>query len=182
MAASLSFWRGEENYRGYRDYACRGGAYELIITLMDDRQLEAGSLPERVRAFYERVNHEREGALVELPELYDEQMIFANPVLEEQGIDRFESFWHEAFAKYKVFQFDDLTLAADSEEFFTMTYTMRVAFCIGPAFKVISATDFHAQGGKVVRTRDYFDPLGTLVAPFPLMNWLYRKIFRVLVA
>lgn len=149
---------------------------------MDERQLEVGRLPERIRAFYERVNEEREGALIELPELYDGEMIFANPVLEEQGIDAFESFWHEAFAKYKIFQFDGLELAAESEEFFTMTYSMRVAFCIGPTFKVISATDFHARDGKVIRTRDYFDPLGSLVAPFPLMNWLYRKIFRVLVA
>ena len=149
---------------------------------MNDREIGSGSLPERVRAFYERVNEEREGALVELPELYDEAMIFANPVLEEQGIDRFESFWHEAFAKYKTFQFDGLTLAGDDEDFFTMTYSMRVGFCIGPTFTVISATDFHAKDGKVIRTRDYFDPLGTLLAPFPLLNWLYRKIFRVLVA
>ncbi|NLE48183.1 MAG: nuclear transport factor 2 family protein [Sandaracinaceae bacterium] len=149
---------------------------------MDDRKIEAGRLPERVRAFYERVNEEREGALVELPELYADDLIFANPVLEEQGLDRFESFWHEAFGKYKLFQFDGLTLAAESEDFFTMVYTMRVAFCVGPTFKVISATDFYARDGKVIRTRDYFDPLGTLVGPFPILNWLYRKIFRVLVA
>ena len=42
--------------------------------------------------------------------------------------------------------------------------------------------DVAAPARKVIFLRDYFDPLGSLMQPLPPANWLYRKVFGVLVA
>ena len=44
------------------------------------------------------------------------------------------------------------------------------------------ATSCRSRDGKVVLCRDYFDPLGSLMQPFGPLNWVYRKVFGVLVA
>ena len=59
---------------------------------------------------------------------------------------------------------------------------MSIRFALGPTFRTAMATDCHGKDGKVHRVRDYFDPLGSLVGPFPVLSWVYRKVFGVLVA
>jgi ketosteroid isomerase-like protein len=143
--------------------------------------LQAASLPNRIKAFYERASAERAAALVELPELYAEQIHFINPVSDERGLAAFRDAWEEALRKYKVFQFHDIEVVGTDEQF-SLTYSMTIAFGVGPSFTTNMATACRAENGKVVYLRDYFDPLGTLVQPIGPLHWCYRKIFRVLVA
>lgn len=139
------------------------------------------ALPQEVKEFYERVSTEREQALDALPGLYSHDVRFINPVVDKQGLDNFTQQWKLAFKKYKIFEFKDIQVTGD-EQFFSLTYTMSLSFGFGPIFKSDMATDCHARDGKVFFCRDYFDPLGSVVAPFPVLNWLYRKIFSHLVA
>lgn len=148
---------------------------------MPTTNLPADSLPMRVKAFYERVSTDREGALEDLPKIYAPEVRFVNPVVDETGLAAFEVQWKKAFDQYKVFVFKDLEVTGD-ESIFTLTYSMDVKFSFGPTFTTQMATDCHGRDGKVVYCRDYFDPLGTLVGPFPPIRWLYRKVFGLLVA
>jgi ketosteroid isomerase-like protein len=140
-----------------------------------------GSLPLRIKDFYERVSVEREAALEELPALYAPEVRFVNPVVDETGLVTFEAYWKKALRLYKRFVFRDLQVVGD-DALFTLTYTMEVRFALGPVFVNAMSTDCHGRDGRVVYCRDYFDPLGTLVSPFPVANWLYKKLFGLLVA
>ena len=142
---------------------------------------QAASLPHRIKDFYERVSIEREAALVELPNLYGEQVHFINPVVDQHGLAAFREAWDTGLRKYKIFRFHDIEVIG-TDECFSLTYSMTIAFGFGPKFRTDMATTCRASGGKVVYCRDYFDPLGALMQPFRILNWLYRKIFGVLVA
>ncbi|MBY0496948.1 MAG: nuclear transport factor 2 family protein [Cyanobacteria bacterium] len=143
--------------------------------------LQTASLPSRIKEFYERVSVERRAALDELPHLYDERVHFINPVADEKGLVAFRGAWDTALRKYKVFKFHDIEVIGTDEQF-SLTYSMTISFGFGPDFRTDMATLCRASGGKVVFLRDYFDPLGSLVQPFGPINWLYRKVFGVLVA
>jgi hypothetical protein len=143
--------------------------------------LPTASLPNRIKAFYERVSVEREGALSELPALYAANLHFINPVVDQRGLASFREAWDTALRKYKVFKFHDIEVVG-TDEHFTLTYSMSIAFGFGPTFKTDMATACRAEGGRVVLCRDYFDPLGSLMQPLGPLDWLYRKVFGVLVA
>ena len=138
-------------------------------------------LPERIKAFYERVSIERAAALVELPELYGEHVHFINPVVDQQGLAEFRGAWETALKKYRTFLFHDIDVVGTGDRFM-LTYSMTIAFAAGPSFTTEMATSCRAAGGKVIYCRDYFDPLGALVQPIGPLRWCYRKVFGVLVA
>jgi ketosteroid isomerase-like protein len=143
--------------------------------------LQTATLPYRIKAFYEQVSIEREGALSELPHLYAADVHFINPVVDQHGLASFKAAWDTGLRKYKVFKFHDIEVVGTDEQF-TLTYSMSIAFAVGPTFRTDMATSCRAADGKVVLCRDYFDPLGSLMQPFGPLNWLYRKVFGVLVA
>jgi limonene-1,2-epoxide hydrolase len=139
------------------------------------------ALPARIKRFYERMSREREAALVELPELFTSDVRFQNPVGDYRGLDAFRRQWDRAFSQYKVFAVEGIEHVGDDRTF-TMTYSMNIRMAFGPTFRVAMATEFHGRDGKVHAMRDYFDVVGTLVDPFPLVAWAYKKIFSLLVA
>jgi ketosteroid isomerase-like protein len=139
------------------------------------------SLPERVKRFYERVSTEGTAALAELEDLYTTDIHFINPVVDERGLPAFEQQWRKALRMYKVFRFEDIQVVGDDASF-SLTYSMSLRFGFGPVFRTEMATDCHGRDGKVYRARDYFDPLGSILGPFPVLSWVYKKVFGVLVA
>ncbi|CAN5727569.1 hypothetical protein BH09MYX1_BH09MYX1_58960 [soil metagenome] len=141
----------------------------------------AEPLPQRVKRFYERVSTEGAAALPELSELYSDDIHFINPVVDERSLRAFEKQWVKALKQYKIFRFENLEVIGD-DQIFTLTYSMSLKFSFGPTFKTEMATDCHGRDGKVFFCRDYFDPLGALVQPFPVASWLYKKVFGLLVA
>jgi hypothetical protein len=143
--------------------------------------LQTLSLPHRIKEFYERVSVERGAALVDLPNLYGDQVHFINPVVDQQGLPAFREAWNTALRKYKVFRFHDIEVIGTDEQF-SLSYSMTISFGFGPDFTTDMATWCRASDGKVVFLRDYFDPLGSLVQPLGPVNWAYRKVFGVLVA
>jgi hypothetical protein len=143
--------------------------------------MHATGLPHRIQEFYERVSIEREAALVDLPALYGDQVHFINPVVDQHGLAAFREAWDTGLRKYKVFKFHDIDVVGTGERF-TLTYSMTIAFGVGPAFRTDMMTSCRGRDGKVVFCRDYFDPLGSLMQPFAPLNWCYRKVFGVLVA
>ena len=143
--------------------------------------LQTASLANRIKEFYERVSVERGAALVDLPQLYGDSVHFINPVVDQHGLAAFREAWEKALRKYKVFLFHDIEVIGTDEQF-TLTYSMTIAFGFGPSFTTDMATSCRATDGKVVFCRDYFDPLGSLVQPLDPVRWFYRKLFGLLVA
>lgn len=141
----------------------------------------SADLPQRVKQFYERISVDREKALEELPKLYADDVRFVNPVSDKTGLQLFTTTWQDALKEYKLFEFKNVEVVG-TEEAFSLTYTMNLRFSIGPIFPSDMATHCLARDGRVFYCRDYFDPLGSLVAPCPPLNWLYRFIFSRLVA
>lgn len=139
------------------------------------------TLPARLKAFYERVNVDRDAALDALPDLYAADVHFVNPVVDQRGLPAFLGVWTKAFRMYRVFEFSNIVVAG-TDEVFSLTYSMNIRFAIGPTFRTDMMTDCRGRDGKVFYCRDYFDPLGTLVGPIPPLSWLYRFVFRYLVA
>ena len=139
------------------------------------------ALPQRIKDFYERVSAERGAALVELSELYAEQVHFINPVVDQHGLAAFREAWDQALKKYKVFRFHDIEVIGTDEQF-SLTYSMTISFGFGPSFTTDMATSCRARDGKVVYLRDYFDPLGALMQPLGPLSWCYKKVFGLLVA
>ncbi|MFT3708516.1 MAG: nuclear transport factor 2 family protein [Archangium sp.] len=141
----------------------------------------SSELPRRVKEFYERVSTEREKAMDQLPQLYAADVHFINPVIDQIGLEGFTGAWTKAFKQYKRFEFVDVAVTGTDEQF-NLTYSMNIKFSFGPVFTTEMSTHCRGKDGKVVYCRDYFDPLGTLVGPFGIFRWLYRVIFRQLVA
>ena len=141
----------------------------------------SGDLPQRVKQFYELVNVDRAKALEQLPLLYAADVQFVNPVADQTGLQRFIETWKGAFKLYTLFEFENVRVMG-TEEAFALTYVMKLKFSFGPVFPSEMATYCLSRDGKVFYCRDYFDPLGSLVTPFPPFNWLYRFIFSRLVA
>lgn len=139
------------------------------------------ALPARLKTFYERVNVDRDAALEDLPDLYANDVHFVNPVVDQRGLTAFFGVWKKAFRMYKVFEFTNIVVTG-TDEVFSLTYSMNIRFAIGPTFVTDMMTDCRGRDGKVFYCRDYFDPLGTLVGPIAPLRWLYRFVFRFLVA
>jgi hypothetical protein len=139
------------------------------------------ALPDRVKAFYERVNTDREAAMDELAALYDSDVHFVNPVVDQRGLAAFRVVWKKAFRMYRVFEFTNIVVTG-ADDVFALSYSMNIRFAIGPTFRTDMMTDCRGRDGKVFYCRDYFDPLGTLVGPAAPVRWLYRFVFRFLVA
>lgn len=142
---------------------------------------DSESIKLRIKRFYERISVDRDAALEDLPKLYSADVHFINPVVDQTGLENFIETWKKALKQYKVFEFKDLEVTGD-DALFSLTYSMNIRFSFGPTFKTDMSTDCHAKDGKVYFCRDYFDPLGALVQPFPPIAWLYKKVFGTLVA
>ena len=139
------------------------------------------SLPLRTQRFYERVSAERERALVELDDVFTQDVHFMNPVVDEIGMQKFRAQWLRAFNMYTVFHFSNFFVTGNDDRFI-MSYEMRTKFFIGPVFTIKLTTECFGRDGKVATMRDEFDTMITLLQPFPLLTCAYKAVMRVLIA
>ena len=70
-------------------------------------------------------------------------MHFINPVVDQHGLAAFREAWEKALRKYKVFLFHDIEVIGTDEQF-TLTYSMTIAFGFGPSFTTDMATSCRA--------------------------------------
>lgn len=130
------------------------------------------TLPERMQAFYERLNVEKEGALVELPDLYTDDIQFVSPIEERDGIDAYRESWAKAFQTYQAFTFTDFKRIGD-EESFALFYTMTIDIGVGNPMPTPTATLFLVRDGKVYYQFDYWDTVGGLMQIYPPLRTAY---------
>ena len=110
--------------------------------------LQTASLPNRIKEFYERVSVERGAALEDLPNLYADQRALHQPggrSARPRGVSRSLG---DGATQYKVFRFHDIEVIGTDEQF-SLTYSMTIAFGFGPDFTTDMATLCRASDGKV---------------------------------
>lgn len=112
-----------------------------------------------MQVFYERLNSEREHALVDLVSLYTDDMSFYCPMETRHGLATFKRSWEFAFKSYKTFEFHDFTLV-DGHESFAMFYTMKVQMSVGKPMETPVGALFRVREGKVYEQIDYWDNVG----------------------
>ncbi len=134
----------------------------------------AATLPQRMQAFYERLNVEKEAALEELPKLYTEDIQFVSPIEERDGVNAFKESWAKAFQTYKAFSFTDFKCIGDDRAF-ALFYTMTIDVGIGNPMPTPTATLFIADdAGKVYYQYDYWDTVGGLARIYPPLHTAYE--------
>lgn len=139
------------------------------------------TLPERMQAFYERLNTEKQAGLVEVPSLYTDDVQFVSPIEERDGIVAFRKAWEQAFETYKTFTFTNFTCVGDDESF-ALFYTMTIDIGVGNPMPTPTATLFLARGGKVYYQYDYWDTVGGLAAIYPPLHTAYDWAVALLLA
>ncbi len=137
------------------------------------RRMPSPTLPERMQAFYERLNVEKEAALVELPELYTDDIQFVSPIEERDGIHAYRDSWAKAFETYQAFTFTDFKRIGDDESF-ALFYTMTIDIGVGNPMPTPTATLFVAREGKVYYQYDYWDTVGGLAQIYPPLHTAYE--------
>ncbi len=137
--------------------------------------MASSTLPERMRAFYERLNVEKEAALVELEGLYTDDVQFISPIEERDGIEAFRRSWATAFKTYKAFTFTDFKVIGD-EKAFALFYTMTIDVGLGNPMPTPTATLFITREGtgKVYYQYDYWDTVGGLAQIYPPLHTAYE--------
>lgn len=131
------------------------------------------TLPERMQAFYERLNTEKTAALVELPSLYTDDIQFVSPIEERDGISAFRDSWEKAFQTYKAFTFTDFKRIGDDNAF-ALFYTMTIDIGVGNPMPTPTATLFIVRDGKVYYQYDYWDTVGGLAQIYPPLHTAYE--------
>ena len=137
------------------------------------------TLPERMQRFYERLNTEKTAALVELRDLYTDDIQFISPIEERDGLIAFRNSWEQAFKTYRGFSFTDFKRIGDDNAF-ALFYTMTIDVGIGDPMPTPTATLFIAREGKVYYQYDYWDTVGGLAHIYPPLHTAYEWTVAVL--
>jgi len=139
------------------------------------------SLALRTQRFYERCNSEGESALVELPELFTDDLIFSCPVGTRYGLRAYLDFWKLTFTnRYKKFAFSDFE-SFEGNSKFALFYTMTIQMKWGAPSHTPTAAIFHTRGGKICEQIDYWDTAGGVAEMCPPLasgyRWTIGKLF-----
>lgn len=135
--------------------------------------MASSTLAERMQAFYERLNTEKEAALVELPNLYAEDLQFVSPIEERDGIGALRKAWEQAFKTYKSFTFTNFKVIGD-ERAFALFYTMTIELGVGNPMPTSTAALFLVRDGKVYYQCDYWDTASGLASIYPPLRTAYE--------
>jgi len=136
-------------------------------------------LPQRLQAFYERFELDRERALPRLGELFTDDIHFRDPFRDTRGMADFRELFERMFRQYRSVSFTGFRVDGD-EGSFTLTYDMHLQMAVGPRFVTPMASVCRAREGRVCELFDFYDFSSSLVSPFPLAAAAYRKVINVL--
>jgi limonene-1,2-epoxide hydrolase len=121
---------------------------------------EQAPLAERVRSVLEGLRADDLDGVERLRPLYDEDMVFEDPIQKVRGLDAFVALNRRLLGRAK-----DLTFrvhdAATTGDVSFLTWTMLCTPKLGPKIHVDGTTHLRVRGGRVAYHRDYWD-LGEL--------------------
>ena len=113
-------------------------------------------LPERVAQLLSRLVPGAPAVFDELRALYDDAVVFRDPIQEVHGLAAFLDVNRRMLARMRALSWQ-IHAAIGDESYAVIEWTMRGTPKRGPALSVDGVTRIRARGGKVVDHRDYWD-------------------------
>jgi limonene-1,2-epoxide hydrolase len=133
----------------------------------------AGSLREAL----ELLGRDVDGGNTLLAQLYDESVVFRDPLQTVHGLDAFLAMNRRLASRAREISFSVTDMAEGSSSVF-MAWTMRYAPKVGPALHFEGTTHLKLRGGKVIEHRDYWDLLDSVTDTIPLVSRAYHGVVR----
>lgn len=132
-----------------------------------------GQIEEALRRF----EVEPDAALARLSDLYDDGVVFQDPLQRLEGRDAFMEMNRRIArrARRMAFELED-AVAVDDRIF--LTWRMVYAPKVGPTMRFDGATHLRLSDGRVVHHRDYWDLIGDVTAAIPGVGRAWRAIAR----
>ncbi|RTE87322.1 MULTISPECIES: nuclear transport factor 2 family protein [Gammaproteobacteria] len=132
---------------------------------------------ELIKAFYADLSVD---SLSMLPDIYDVNIIFQDPVQKVEGLDALKSYFQHGLANAKRCTFDiQETTVVKNTVFLVWTMTLEHPKLNGGKFFSIDGTSrliTNDNGTKVVFHRDYFDLGAMLYEQIPIVSSVIRAI------
>ena len=101
-------------------------------------------------------------AIDDLARLYDDAMVFRDPIQEVRGLEAFVEMNRRLLGRMRGLTWDVVSVHGDEHEA-VLEWTMTGVLRLGPQLQVSGVTRVRARGGLIVDHRDYWD-LGEMFA------------------
>jgi hypothetical protein len=137
--------------------------------------LSAQELAERLRDVYVSFEREGEGALTQLADLYDRDVVFHDPLQTLNGREAFVAMNRRVMTRARHLSFDVKEVLGGGDSLF-LSWTMTYEPHWGPTLVFEGATQARVRGGVIVAQRDYWDLLSSLAQSIPVVRNLYSAL------
>lgn len=132
-----------------------------------------------VREVTDALNRDLQEGIAALGQLYDDDMLFEDPLVKIRGRDRFialNRLLGRLVRDLRLTLFD----AAEEENELMFTWSFVCVPWIGPTLRIEGSSHLHLREGLIVYHRDYYDVATSLVGSLPVVGGIYRGARRLL--
>jgi limonene-1,2-epoxide hydrolase len=134
---------------------------------------DTDELLERIRSAMERFETDPEGGIDALGELYDDHVMFRDPIQTVHGRDAVLAMNRKLVARARELRFE-VEEAIASPTAVHIAWVMHLAPAVGPTLRIEGMTRLRIEQGKIVEHFDYWDLLGAVMDTLPLAGSVYR--------
>ena len=132
-------------------------------------------LGEALRDAYGSFEREGDAAIARLAELYDDDLVFRDPLQTLRGRAAFVAMNRRILGRARRCSFEVASVAVTSGSVF-LAWTMRYEPHRGPTIVFEGATHCRTRAGLIVEQRDYWDLLSSLAQSVPVIRSLYASL------
>jgi len=138
-------------------------------------ETDGEDLQDRIRDAVERFETDPEAGIDALGELYDDHVMFRDPIQTLHGRDAVLEMNRRLVARTRGLRFE-VEEAIGSPSAVHMAWTLEMTPAVGPTLRIDGMTRFRIENGKIVEHFDYWDLLGAVMDTVPLAGSVYRMI------
>ena len=136
---------------------------------------------DRFESFYQDLG---QGAVDGLADIYDEQIVFIDPVARHEGLPALKGYFENLMQNCRSCQFDATVHRLGSETAF-VTWTMSFEHAHlrgGKPIAVDGVSELSIVGDKIVKQRDYYDMGAMIYENVPLLGLVIGSLRRRMAA
>lgn len=116
-------------------------------------------------------------ALDQLLALYDEDVIFQDPIQTVRGKPEFRDMNLRLLRRARAIHFEVTDRAQRGDSLF-LVWTMTLVPRIGPPLQFEGSSHLRTRAGLIYYHRDFWDLLGSFMASVPVAGNVYRSLVR----
>lgn len=131
----------------------------------------------KVRDAFARLSPDREGdgAVSELIDAYDDEVVFQDPLQRVEGREALAEMNRRLLRRARVLRVTVNEGVAAGDQIF-LTWTMEYAYRLSPTLTLEGASHLRVRDGKIVYHRDYWDLASSLIGKVPGVRRLYGAL------